>query len=126
MSDDPKQMTRLARLAMRTRFEVVIAEEPDDSRDKLWFFNLGGYDPREFTELHRNMFLVGPDWRSAKVRAIETVRGWTSPHKDYAFDIETIIDVANAAGTDAISLTRSEEPKPFEFEARYVPIGKMK
>jgi hypothetical protein len=98
--------------------------EGGEALQRLWFFNLGGYDPQDFTELHRNMFLVGPDWRSAKVRAIETVRGWTSPHKDFAFDIETIIDVASAVGGAAISLTRSEEPQPFVFEARYVPIGR--
>jgi hypothetical protein len=91
---------------------------------RLWFLNLGGYDPADFTELHRNLFIVAPDWRSAKARALETVRDWTSPHKDFAFEVEAAIDVAAAAAGAQIRLTPSPERVPFRFEARYVPIGR--
>ncbi|MEZ5922199.1 MAG: DUF1543 domain-containing protein [Parvularculaceae bacterium] len=109
----------------------ILVDEPGGAESatdqKLWFFNLGGYDPAEFTELHKNMFMVGPDWRSAKNRAMEEIRGWTSPHKDFSFEVDKAIDVAAAAGNGAaITLAPSTAPKPFRFEARYVPFGRMK
>ena len=105
---------------------ISVAEKPDDSRDKLWFFNLGGYDPGLFEELHENLFLVGADWRDAKARALEIAAAdWVSPHKDYVFNVDAAIDVAAAAGGH-IRLTAGAEEKPFRFEARYVPIGKLK
>jgi hypothetical protein len=35
--------------------------------ERLFFANMGGYDPREFAELHRNILVVAPDAKSAKV-----------------------------------------------------------
>lgn len=107
--------------------EVVHEADAPDDLQRLWFLNLGGYDPAQFAELHHDVFMVAPDWRSAKARAIDEIRRWTAPHKDNAFDVERSIDVAGAlAGGWRLRLTPSPEPRPFEFEARYVPIGKMK
>jgi hypothetical protein len=109
------------------RVEVARADEIDDSVQRLWHLNLGGYDPARFEELHCNLFMVAPDWRSAKTRALAEVRHWTSPHKDYAVDVERAIDVAAALGDGwRVRLTPDREPKSFNFEARYVPIGKLK
>jgi hypothetical protein len=107
--------------------EIVHGADTADSLQRLWFLNLGGYDPLRFEELHRNLFLVAPDWRSAKTRAMAEIRDWVSPHKDYAFDVERAIDVAAALGDYLrLRLTPCAPARPFEFEARYVPIGKMK
>jgi len=106
---------------------VVRASEAPDDLQRLWFLNLGGYDPLRFEELHRNFFMVAPDWRSAKTRAIAEVKDWVSPHKDYAFDVDRAIDVTGALGEEwRVKLSPAEARKPFAFEARYVPIGKMK
>lgn len=111
------------------RVEIVNAgagAAPDEVQ-RLWHLNLGGYDPARFEELHRNLFMVAPDWRSAKTRALAEVKDWTSPHKDYAFDVERAIDVAaTLKGEGRVKLTPSPQPQPFVFEARYVPIGKLK
>ena len=40
--------------------------------NKLFFVNLGGYDPDEFTELHKNVLLVAPDAKTAKAKAKES------------------------------------------------------
>lgn len=107
--------------------EVVRGADAADGLQRLWFLNLGGYDPSKFEELHRNVFLVAPDWRSAKTRAIAEIRDWVSPHKDYAFDVERAIDVSDALGeTWRVRLVPGASSKPFAFEARYVPIGKLK
>ncbi|MDZ7628861.1 MAG: DUF1543 domain-containing protein [Parvularculaceae bacterium] len=109
------------------RIEVARAEDGADNLQRLWHLNLGGYDPARFEELHHNLFLVAPDWRSAKTRALAEVKNWVSPHKDYAIDVERAIDVESALGEGwRVKLTPSAEPAPFLFEARYVPIGKLK
>ncbi len=107
--------------------EIVRGADATEDLQRLWFLNLGGYDPSMFEELHRNVFLVAPDWRSAKTRAVAEIRDWVSPHKDYAFDVERTVDVAAALGPSwRVRLTPGAPAKPFTFEARYVPIGKMK
>ena len=58
--------------------DVEIVDSADNGVQKLWFLNLGGYDAEQFTELHRNLFLVSPDWRSAKVRALGHVEDWSA------------------------------------------------
>jgi hypothetical protein len=108
-------------------FAVTIGDRPQDSGAKLFFVNLGGYDPEKFDELHRNVFVVASDWRAAKKKALALVEDWTSPHKDNVFEIETIVDVADAITPGRfVHLTPDATEKPFRFEARYIPIGKLK
>lgn len=105
---------------------VEVGEKAASAPEKLWFFNLGGYDPARFDELHANLFIVSPDWREAKSRALAQAAGeWVSPHKDYVFDVDAVIDVAAAAGGH-VRLVPGAPEKPFRFDARYVPIGKMR
>jgi hypothetical protein len=107
--------------------DLVRSSDATDDLQRLWFLNLGGYDPSKFEELHRNIFMVAPDWRSAKTRAIAEIKDWVAPHKDYTFDVDRAIDVTAALGAAwRVALTPSADPKPFIFETRYVPIGKMK
>lgn len=109
------------------RLQLVPNDGADEGLQKLWFLNLGGYDPSRFEELHHNVFMVAPDWRSAKTRALAEVKGWISPHKDNALDVERAIDVAASLGADwRLRLAADATPKAFSFEARYVPIGKLK
>ncbi len=82
-------------------YRIDVVDEPAPGADRLWFFNLGGYDPALFTELHENVFVVAPDWRIGKRKALARIAGWTSPHKDYVFDVETMVDVAAAIGPAA-------------------------
>ena len=104
---------------------VEIVEAPDAGAETLWFFNLGGYDPARFDELHANLFVVGgADWREAKKRALaEAAADWVSPHKDNVFEVEKAVDVA-AAARGHVRLVPGAPERPFRFEARYVPIGR--
>lgn len=104
--------------------KVTVSDAPSADARRLYFVNLGGYDPAQFTELHENCFIVADDARAAKARAMERIRSWTSPHKDYVREIETVIDVAAAAQSGHIRLDPAPAPEPFRFEARYVPIGR--
>lgn len=116
-----------ARLDHADGYDIALSDTPSGSAERLWFVNLGGYDPALFTELHSNVFVVAPDWRAAKRRALATVDGWVSPHRDAVREIETVIDVAGTIGPARhIDLVPARRKKPFDFEARYAPIGKMR
>jgi hypothetical protein len=63
-------------------------------QQKLFFVNLGGYDPAEFTELHRNVLIVAPDEKTAKAKAKTQISHWQKPHRDRLFEIEKALDVS--------------------------------
>src|ERR1700753_3610294 len=55
-------------------FDVALTKQaPGASSDSLFFVNLGGYDPAEFSELHKNILLVAPDAKAAKAKALAGV-----------------------------------------------------
>src|SRR3954462_7690207 len=35
---------------------ITLKPEPSSGAERLYFVNLGGYDPGDFTELHKNVF----------------------------------------------------------------------
>ena len=61
--------------------------------EKLFFVNLGGYDPDEFSGLHKNILLVAPDAKAATAEALTRIRSWALPHKDNVFEVEKAVDV---------------------------------
>lgn len=108
-------------------FDVEITREVASNQgERLFFANMGGYDPREFAELHRNVLLVAPDAKSAKERALALVRDWKLPHKDNLFELENLIDLsAAAAGYDrGLRLRKASSSKVFTFSCDYLPIAK--
>ncbi|GGC98962.1 DUF1543 domain-containing protein [Aquisalinus flavus] len=107
---------------------VEVRDEPQQGGPKLWFVNLGGYDPALFTELHENLLVVAGDARAAKKRALAQIEGWTAPHKDNVLTVEASVDVSTQMARPGryVHLTPQAEKQPFAFEARYVPIGKRK
>src|SRR5665213_1375948 len=77
-------------------FDITLtADTPRDGGDKLFFINLGGYDPAEFSELHRNILLVTRDATIAKQRAKAQIRHWSSPHRDSLFEVEKAVDITS-------------------------------
>ncbi len=101
-------------------------EPPADMENKLFFVNLGGYDKNEFTELHKNVFVVAKDASKAKVKALKQILEWQSYHRDYQFDVEKIINVDSilADKNTYIHLSLNEQSIPFEFTCKFVPLGK--
>lgn len=73
--------------------KVTLSQEPSSNDAKLFYVHLGGYDPEEFTELHKNCFLVAPDMVAAKSRARESWGMVKVPHKDVQFDIESCLQI---------------------------------
>lgn len=107
-------------------YEIQIKSTPSlDSTNKLYFINLGGYDSEQFTELHKNIFVVAETPSKAKVKALKQILHWQSFHRDYQFDIDDIISVDSALSDQNfyIHLIPTEESRPFEFTCRYMPVG---
>lgn len=107
---------------------ITLKKEPYTGEDKLWFVNLGGYDPAEFTELHKNVFIVAPTESKAKVKALKTILDWKSHHKDYMFDVEhiTCLDESARGKGYYVHLEPTDNPVPFTFKFGYNPIFKKK
>ena len=109
-------------------YDVAVATEPPvHDALRLFFVNLGGYDPAEFGELHRNVLIVEKDATAAKAKALRSVAAWRQPHRDKLFEVETTIDIGASAvrAGCALRLTETEIERPFQFTCKYVPIGRM-
>jgi Domain of Unknown Function (DUF1543) len=107
-------------------FDIALTKDAaPEGADKLFFVNLGGYDPKEFSELHRNVLLVASHAKAAKARAVMEVKRWSLPHKDNLFEVEKAIDLTAQlqAGGYALKLTPATEEKPFTFVCDYRPIA---
>ena len=107
-------------------FDVALTKDaPRDDGNKLFFVNLGGYDPAEFTELHKNVLLVVPDAVAAKAKAKAGVKHWTTPHRDRLFEVEQAVDLSASMQRYGYSLvlTRATVEKPFSFVCKYLVIA---
>jgi len=107
-------------------FDVTLTTTPqDDVASRLFFVNLGGYSPREFGELHKNVLIVASDAKAAKAKALTQISDWSQPHKDQLFEIEKAIDVtAFMAGYGCfLALEPATVARPFVFRCEYLPIG---
>ena len=104
---------------------ITLRDTPSASEDKLWFVNLGGYDPADFSELHQNVFVVAPTASKAQVRALKQAPSWQSRHRDYVHEVENLHCVSTflPAGWH-IQLEKTDSPRAFTFECGYWPIGK--
>ena len=107
---------------------LEFSSTPSQSPQKLFFINLGGYSKKEFTEVHRNVFLVAETEAEAKKRAVTMIQDCEQGHKDHLYDVESAICLTEALKTQDVHLNLkpvSVAPQ-FQFEFGYVPIGKGK
>ncbi len=96
-----------------------------ENGERLFFLNLGGYDPREFSELHKNILLVAPDAKAATKKALQQIRSWTLPHKDNVFEVEKAVDVTELMSRYGyrLQLVMAAEERSFQFQCAYIRIG---
>jgi hypothetical protein len=50
-------------------YAINLTQTPADSVEKLWFVNVGGYNPSDMLELHQIGLVVAPTAAAAKARA---------------------------------------------------------
>jgi len=98
---------------------------PEDMKQKLFFVNLGGYDPSAFTELHENVLIVSSDETAAKAKAKAQINHWQKPHRDRLFEIEKTLDVGTQMQRQGYNLilTPATQKKSFQFQCDYRLIG---
>lgn len=107
-------------------FDIALTtDKPTENADRLFFVNLGGYDPAEFSELHKNVLLVTRDADTAKAKAKAQIQHWSAPHRDKLFDVEKAVDVTALMQRYGCSLklTKAAGEKPFTFVCQYLPIA---
>lgn len=106
-------------------YRIELSDTPQVNEGaKLYFVNLGGYDPSQFTELHRNLFVVAENEKEAKARALTYITDWKLPHRDYQYEIDKILNVNNLLADYHLKLIPWPVAIPFTFECNYIPIGK--
>lgn len=106
-------------------YDVTLSTEPYTGSEKLYFVNLGGYDPTDFSELHKNVLVVSESESKAKVKALKMILDWNSHHKDNMFDVEKALCLNDLLRERALflHLTPAQQEKPFQFICKYKPLS---
>ncbi len=105
-------------------YDVTLQSEPFNGPERLYYVNLGGYDPNEFIEKHKNVFVVAESVPQAKARAIKAAKGWTQPHRDEMYEAEQafcLLEAGRERGLH-IHLMRSHQHRDVSFTCEYKPI----
>jgi len=72
---------------------------PNQAEEKLWLINLGGYDVREFGELHRYVLVVAQNAMVAKQRGRAYFAAhWQKQHTDRVLDVDDSIAIDQVHG----------------------------
>ncbi|RKG32464.1 DUF1543 domain-containing protein [Acinetobacter tianfuensis] len=80
-------------------YQVILSQEPRTSALKLWLINLGGYDVREFGELHRYVLVAAAAENQAKqLGKAHFASHWQKQHTDRVLDVDDCIAVDQIAG----------------------------
>ncbi|WP_419419765.1 DUF1543 domain-containing protein [Legionella sp. D16C41] len=105
----------------------ISQEQAEDNSNKLFFVNLGGYDKKQFTELHKNIFIVAANEFEAKQKALRQISDWELAHRDYLYEIDNLLNLNLFLKNEGyyLHLHGQAEPKSFEFTCCYNPIGKI-
>lgn len=105
-------------------YEVSLRSEPFEGLERLYYVNLGGYDRADFSERHRNVFVVAETLAQAKSRAIKRAKDWAEPHRDDMYEAEQAFAL-DAAAQDMrlyIHLKPSLLNRDAPFTCEYLPI----
>ncbi len=72
---------------------------PNQAEQKLWLINLGGYDAREFGELHRYVLVVAQNAMVAKQRGkAYFATHWQKQHTDRVLEVDDCIAIDQIHG----------------------------
>ena len=72
---------------------------PAPGAPRLFFLNLGGYEPHTFGEAHRYVLLVAPDKATAKrLGKRHMASSWFKPHTDAVLDVDDCLPIDHVGG----------------------------
>ncbi|MFR0673356.1 DUF1543 domain-containing protein [Enterobacterales bacterium AW_CKDN230030176-1A_HGKHYDSX7] len=67
---------------------------PPPGAPRLFFLNLGGYEPHTFGEAHRYLLVVAPDKATAKTLGKRRMApNWFKPHTDAVLDVDDCLPI---------------------------------
>ena len=77
------------------KYQIKFSDaQPQVTDEKLWLINLGGYDTREFGELHRYVLVVAPNAVEAKqLGKLHFDQKWKKQHTDRVLDVDDCIAI---------------------------------
>ena len=102
--------------------DVALRAERPNGPEKLFFINLGGYDPQDFAEQHRNVFVVATSVAKAKARALNSIASWKDAHRDDIYEAEHVFSLETMIGDRLhIHLTKAANAVSPRFTCRYTP-----
>lgn len=103
---------------------ISLKESPPQGSKKLFFVNLGAYQPGAFTEFHGNALLVEESEQEVKKRAKgRLLLGFDSVHTDDLFDVDDCIEVTAVNGFH-VHLEPTDEPEKLEPNNGYHIVPK--
>ena len=104
--------------------KISLSKKKIDNNKKLYFINLGGYDPKKFEELHESKFMVGQNEVNIKKRAKESLLiGLEQVHTDDLYDIDDCIEIKKVSSF-YIEIKKSNNETALKFNNGYLPIPK--
>ena len=116
-----------AEITQADGYDVSLRPEPFAGPLKLYYVNMGGYDKSQFTELHRNLFVVAENITDAKRRAKAAITGWDQPHRDDMYEADQAFCLSDK--TDGhrlhVHLTPAESVRPLAFTCRYIRLDRL-
>ena len=76
-------------------YQIHFADaQPGPADEKLWLINLGGYDAREFGELHRYVLVAAKTAAEAKLQGkLHFASAWQKQHTDRVLDVDDCIAI---------------------------------
>lgn len=78
---------------------VTLSSTEPSSAKRLFFINLGGYIPGQFTEAHANTFVVAESEREVKARAkMELLKNLQTVHTDDLYDVDDCLEISEVEG----------------------------
>ena len=108
-------------------YDVSLRPEPFAGPQRLYYVNMGGYDKAQFSELHRNLFIVASNVTEAKRRAKASISGWDQPHRDdmYEADQAFCLENVGVANRLHVHLSQVGVSRPLAFTCRYIRLGRL-
>ncbi|MNF77773.1 hypothetical protein D3C76_1306000 [compost metagenome] len=72
---------------------------PRPGSPRLYFINLGGYEPQTFGEAHHYLLVVAQDESEAKSKGKQhMLTHWEKPHRDALMDVDECLPVSEVSG----------------------------
>lgn len=88
-----------AELSQVDGYRVQLSREPGRPGPKLWFINIGGYQPGEFAEQHAYAFIAAASKTEVKQQArARLLPGRQEWHKDDLFEIDDCLAIDQVSG----------------------------